>query len=292
MDENESDDLALGSTFPLPPLHHAKFTDHNLRLLALLTSARASSSSSSSLPSPSSSSDLKGKQREILKGEEDIPDWDLEVELKEPRVDWIEEKGEYEVFGATYFIPQRIPDVEGMGVKRLIPADTSDPKPHLLTLLHSLLHTNLLLLSALTNPPPLPPQSEEEEQNYQTVAGPYVARMADIGVNMMAGVNALRGVQARATLEQMMTSQLERRREETKEIKRKCSELAQTLATLRQSLPSPPSISMEVDAAPAIPVPPPTTSNRLEPSSELATSEKSRTRIEREQGLWASLDEI
>lgn len=44
-------------------------------------------------------------------------------------------------------------------------------------------------------------------------------------------------------------------------ILRKCSELAQTLATLRQSLPSPPSISMEVDAAPAIPVPPPTTSN-------------------------------
>jgi len=103
MDGDDTEDVALGSAFPLPPPHHAKFTAHNLRLLGLLTSAGASSSSSS-FPSPSPSSDPKGKQREILKDEEDVPEWDLEVELKEPRVDWIEENGQYEVFGSTYFV--------------------------------------------------------------------------------------------------------------------------------------------------------------------------------------------
>jgi len=107
MDEDESENIALGSAFPLPPPHHAKFTAHNLRLLGLLTSAEASSSSS--FPSSSSPSSAKGKQREILKDEEDVPDWDLEIELKEPRVDWIEEDGQYEVFGATYFVSSTFP---------------------------------------------------------------------------------------------------------------------------------------------------------------------------------------
>lgn len=107
-------------------------------------------------------------------------------------------------------------------MKRLVPADTSgscgspfsfplalrpegllrlnlpvlpDVKPHLITLLHSFLHTNLLLLAAITHPPPPLLSEDYEEQRQQSVAAPYVERMTEIGVNMMAAVNALRGAQ-------------------------------------------------------------------------------------------------
>lgn len=100
-DQDPEEDLTLGATFPPPPSHHLKFTDHNLRLLALLTNGQASPSASSSSPTPF---DPKGKQREILKDEEDVPDWDLQVELTAPRVDWIEAGGEYEMYGSTYFV--------------------------------------------------------------------------------------------------------------------------------------------------------------------------------------------
>jgi mediator of RNA polymerase II transcription subunit 7 len=95
------DDEALenASTFPPPPPHHIKFTSHNLRLLSLLQQHDATSTSS---PQLTSSADYKGKQREVLLEEEDVPDWDLRQELLPPRVDWIVEDGGYEAFG-DYF---------------------------------------------------------------------------------------------------------------------------------------------------------------------------------------------
>jgi mediator of RNA polymerase II transcription subunit 7 len=100
------DDEALenSSTFPPPPPHHLNFTSHNLRLLSLLQQHDAASTSS---PSPAAAADYKGKQREVLSEEEDVPDWDLNQELLPPRVDWIVEDGGYEAFG-DYF-PVRPP---------------------------------------------------------------------------------------------------------------------------------------------------------------------------------------
>lgn len=109
--EEDQDNTVIGSTFPPPPPHHLKFTSHNLRLLALLQAA------STSPASPST--DRKGKQREILADESDVPEWDLETELVPPRVDWVEEDGGYECYGAFY--PVSPSSTSGRGVHPPLP---------------------------------------------------------------------------------------------------------------------------------------------------------------------------
>lgn len=238
MDE-DVDQTVVSSTFPPPPPHHANFTARNLALLALLRErVRPTGEGTDSVALS------KGKQREILADQDDLPDWDLVAELTPPRVDWIEESGGYESFGEYFFVspqlpvgswapshlptsqaeyraspsqvPAKRPTVEGFGVTRLMPDDPpgpstrlarspsllnlrspsyiillvhfTDPKAHLQTLLHTLLHTYLIMLKALTRPPPSP-------LAFEPIAKPYVDRMAEVGVNMMAGVNALRETQ-------------------------------------------------------------------------------------------------
>lgn len=95
----DEETLEVASTFPHPPPRHLNFTPHNLRLLSLLQQHDAASRSPA--PDPSSA-DYKGKQREVLSEEQDVPEWDLRQELLPPRVDWIIEDGGYEAFG-DYF---------------------------------------------------------------------------------------------------------------------------------------------------------------------------------------------
>ncbi|CDZ98390.1 Transcriptional coactivator [Phaffia rhodozyma] len=228
----EGEDLGLSSTFPQPPAHHLKFTSANLRLLGLLRDH----------PARPLSLD-KGKQREVLlidlesqdqNGERiqepDLPDWDFN-ELEPPKLDWIEKDETYECFGDVFPVNARVPTIEDMGVPRLIPDDVTNMKPHLLSLLHTYLRTTLLLLGALTRPPSVLAGSEDEQT--APVGAPYVERLEQVGVNMMVGVNGLRGVQAQATLEQIMVDQLQRRRSETADAKRKCAELSNKLASLK-----------------------------------------------------------
>jgi hypothetical protein len=107
-------------------------------------------------------------------------------------------------------------------------SSTSDLKAYLQTLLQSHHHTTLLLLRALAHPPPPPPPeftSQEQFDAYNaahgaTVAQPYVARLAEIDVNMMVAVNGLRGEQGEMTVEGMMRAQVERRREETRGVRK------------------------------------------------------------------------
>lgn len=85
----------LRNPFPSPPSHYTRYSDHNLKLLALLRARQhASAGESEQLPSATT-------QVELIKDETDVPEWPLE-ELEKPRVDWILEDGEYVVFGEPW----------------------------------------------------------------------------------------------------------------------------------------------------------------------------------------------
>jgi len=128
----DDDDAAeLRNPFPSPPSHYAKYTSHNLALLALLKQRAPHD------PDPN--------QLEILNDQNDVPDWPL-VQLEKPRVDWILEEPDayYEVFGDRWFVrlnklpnlvnkpnlkytqvKEKIPSLEELGGNQLYPADPS-----------------------------------------------------------------------------------------------------------------------------------------------------------------------
>ncbi len=85
------EDTELRNPFPSPPSHYTKYTTHNLNLLALLGEREPEK------PNPN--------QYDVLKDQQDVPDWPL-VQLEKPRVDWILEEPDayYEVFGDRWFV--------------------------------------------------------------------------------------------------------------------------------------------------------------------------------------------
>lgn len=87
----DDEDTELRNPYPSPPSHYAKYTSHNLHLLALLHDRAADPQNSN--------------QYEILSDQSDIPDWSL-TQLEKPRVDWIldEEEPYYDVFGDRWFV--------------------------------------------------------------------------------------------------------------------------------------------------------------------------------------------
>lgn len=87
-DEQETE---LRNPFPSPPSHYMNYTNHNLKLLALLRER---------VPEIENS-DIN--QRDVLSDQNDVPDWSL-TQLEKPRVDWILEEGHYNVFGDTWFV--------------------------------------------------------------------------------------------------------------------------------------------------------------------------------------------
>lgn len=91
----EDEEAELRNPFPSPPSHYQKYTTHNLHLLSLLKSRVPAKNEDE--PEP------ERDQREVLADEKDVPDWPL-TQLEKPRVDWILEEGEYNVFGDTWFV--------------------------------------------------------------------------------------------------------------------------------------------------------------------------------------------
>ena len=85
------EDTELRNPFPSPPSHYTKYTTNNLNLLALLREREPEK------PNPN--------QYDVLKDQQDVPDWPL-VQLEKPRVDWILEEPDayYEVFGDRWFV--------------------------------------------------------------------------------------------------------------------------------------------------------------------------------------------
>jgi mediator of RNA polymerase II transcription subunit 7 len=91
MDDEEAE---LRNPFPAPPALYARYTQHNLDLLALLRE-RIQDSNIDDV-------DL-AKQDEILVDQQDLPDWPL-AQLEKPRADWIVQDGFYNVYGDTWFV--------------------------------------------------------------------------------------------------------------------------------------------------------------------------------------------
>ena len=84
----EDQEAELRNPFPSPPSHYQNYSSHNLSLLSLLKERQNEENKYTS-------------QQELLKDQEDVPDWPL-TQLEKPRVDWIVEDGSYTVFGDTW----------------------------------------------------------------------------------------------------------------------------------------------------------------------------------------------
>ncbi|KAF8973604.1 MED7 protein-domain-containing protein [Flammula alnicola] len=212
----DEDTTELRNPFPSPPSHYTKYTTHNLNLLALLREREPQ------IPNPN--------QYEVLKDQNDVPDWPL-IQLEKPRVDWILDEPEayYDVFGDRWFVKEKIPSLAELGGNQLYPADpTIDRRPALRSVLRSLLVTYSSLTGSLLAPPPTSPEVPPEWQR-------YVEWITVLSQNLMAAANDLRPVQARGNLESMMRRQLELRREETKTLHQKCDTLSAKLGELRAS---------------------------------------------------------
>ena len=84
----EDQEAELRNPFPSPPSHYQNYSSHNLNLLSHLKERQNEENKYTS-------------QQELLKDQEDVPDWPL-TQLEKPRVDWIVEDGSYTVFGDTW----------------------------------------------------------------------------------------------------------------------------------------------------------------------------------------------
>ncbi|KAF8710823.1 RNA polymerase II transcription subunit 19, partial [Rhizoctonia solani] len=227
----------IQSTFPTPPAHYVRYTSSNLQLLSQLKTKLGSDApsyhpASDDLPYP----DVQAirQQHNLLSDARGVPDWDL-LELQPPRVDWIVEEGGYSTFGEQWSIPERQPTVEEIGVRQLYPADPNvDRRPYLQQLLHTLLHNHFEMLGALLEAPPIPTQADPEP----TPAWLRLTEWTEIaGVNMIMAVNDLRSLQARATLEGMMETQVRNRRDDARAINERCDAIEAMLEKLKdQSL--------------------------------------------------------
>lgn len=95
MDDEEETELR--NPFPSPPSHYSNYASHNLKLLSLLRVREAGELS-----------DTQNDQKQVLADQNDVPDWPLK-QLEKPRVDWIVEEGQYNVFGDTWFVSALLP---------------------------------------------------------------------------------------------------------------------------------------------------------------------------------------
>ncbi|WVQ97660.1 hypothetical protein IAU59_004774 [Kwoniella sp. CBS 9459] len=156
----------------------------------------------------------------------------LREKLEKPRADWVEEDGRWMCFGQMYTTEPVIPTAESIGLPPLLDSSLP-PQESLPPLLHSFLHTLLLLLDALTNSARTP--DELFHAGWAHEGDQYIQHLTNLSANMMVASNQLRGVQSEATLVMMMEKELEERKKQTEALRRKCREIAAGIQVLRQS---------------------------------------------------------
>ncbi|KZW03574.1 hypothetical protein EXIGLDRAFT_758922 [Exidia glandulosa HHB12029] len=219
MDDDELEG-ELRNPFPSPPSHYTRFTSQNLKLLSLLKTRVENGDAAPD-----------DRQTTVLADQKDVPDWDLRL-LEPPRVDWMLEDGEYSAFGDTWKLKEEVESLAKAGGTQLFPEDPSvDRRPHLKSILRTLLSSYTQLLDAVVQPPPTTSMGGDAAvPEWQA----HLQWMHTMGQNLMAAANELRPAQARVNLEGMMRRQVELRREETKMIHEKCDTLERTLAALQQ----------------------------------------------------------
>jgi mediator of RNA polymerase II transcription subunit 7 len=182
--QEEANVPITNTLFPPPPDFYKAYTDDNLRRSLQLrggpsftSKARAGAATASEVDVDvdglaASDAELNDEQRQELTG--------LRALLDKPRADWVREEGKWMSFGEIYTVgshirmfpkpclvhdsPQtepKIPTAESIGLPRFVDPD-EEPQTSFPPLLHSFLHTLLLLLDVLTNTARIPGELEEK----------------------------------------------------------------------------------------------------------------------------------
>ncbi|KDN45065.1 hypothetical protein K437DRAFT_263020 [Tilletiaria anomala UBC 951] len=176
--------------------------------------------------------------------EDPLPDFDLQLELQPPRLDWIEEEGDYFCFSERWPIHERLlPLSAHPGMIQLYPEGSIDRKATLHTLLRTLLATYFKLITILQSPPrdylaSVPDPHAPPSQIWKSEMLDLSAFIRTTTINMQHLLNEMRPAQAVEGLRELMKEQLERRRQETSAIRSKCTEVHANIAAMRVALSS------------------------------------------------------
>ncbi|RSH92055.1 Mediator of RNA polymerase II transcription subunit 7 [Saitozyma podzolica] len=219
--------------FPPPPDFYKAYADDNLRRsLELRGGPSNTSKARAGAAAASGNVDVDGLAAPDfdLNDEQRLELTELRALLDKPRADWVSEEGRWMSFGEIYTTEPKIPTAESIGLPRFVDPD-EEPQTSFPPLLHSFLHTLLLLLDVLTNTARIP--GELEEKGWAHEGDQYIQHMTNLAATLMVSANQLRGVQAEATLVLLMERQLAIRREQTAALQDKCKAIASRLKELK-----------------------------------------------------------
>ncbi|OXB34070.1 hypothetical protein J007_06234 [Cryptococcus neoformans] len=241
--------------FPPPPPYFQAFTDEAIERYEALTRkslfVNDPEGKSKEKEKKSDDKDMSVDSRiEDLTEEEQNEKLELEGKLGKPRADWINEDGRWMCFGTMYTVSISnfvlcgnytvlistlktepvIPTAQSIGLPSFIdPA--AEPQESLPPLLHSFLHTLLLLLDTLTMTARTP--NELAAAGWASEGDQYIQHLTNLSANMMVASNQLRSAQSEATLVLLMEKELEERKKQTEKLRSKCKEIASGIRALK-----------------------------------------------------------
>ncbi|OXG11211.1 hypothetical protein C366_06250 [Cryptococcus neoformans Tu401-1] len=241
--------------FPPPPPYFQAFTDEAIERYEALTGkslfVNDPKGKSKEKEKNSDDKDMSVDSRiEDLTEEEQNEKLELEGKLGKPRADWINEDGRWMCFGTMYTVSISnfvlcdnytvlistlktepvIPTAQSIGLLPFIdPA--AEPQESLPPLLHSFLHTLLLLLDTLTMTARTP--NELAAAGWASEGDQYIQHLTNLSANMMVASNQLRSAQSEATLVLLMEKELEERKKQTEKLRSKCKEIASGIRALK-----------------------------------------------------------
>ncbi|OWT35997.1 hypothetical protein J008_06336 [Cryptococcus neoformans] len=241
--------------FPPPPPYFQAFTDEAIERYEALTGkslfVNDPKGKSKEKEKNSDDKDMSVDSRiEDLTEEEQNEKLELEGKLGKPRADWINEDGRWMCFGTMYTVSISnfvlcdnytvlistlktepvIPTAQSIGLPPFIdPA--AEPQESLPPLLHSFLHTLLLLLDTLTMTARTP--NELAAAGWASEGDQYIQHLTNLSANMMVASNQLRSAQSEATLVLLMEKELEERKKQTEKLRSKCKEIASGIRALK-----------------------------------------------------------
>ncbi|WVF70240.1 hypothetical protein IAT40_005029 [Kwoniella sp. CBS 6097] len=226
--------------FPPPPPYFQAYTQANLDQYKEITGRPLFSSSKDKGKGRVNGADEEDQRTDVDQNREAGPSVRVDSEegraivekLEKPRANWIEEDGRWMCFGQMYTTEPVIPTAESIGLPPLLDSSLP-PQESLPPLLHSFLHTLLLLLDALTNSARTP--DELFHAGWAHEGDQYIQHLTNLSANMMVASNQLRGIQSEATLVMMMEKELEERKKQTELLRKKCREIAAGIKVLRKA---------------------------------------------------------
>ncbi|XAO27141.1 hypothetical protein I312_105983 [Cryptococcus bacillisporus CA1280] len=221
--------------FPPPPPYFQAFTDEAIERYEALTGkpllVNGQRDKSKGEKENQDDRDIRMDIRmEDLTEEEQNEKLELERTLGRPRADWVIEDGRWMCFGTMYTTEPVIPTAQSIGLPPFVdPA--AEPQESLPPLLHSFLHTLLLLLDTLTMTARTP--NELAAAGWASEGDQYIQHLTNLSANMMVASNQLRSAQSEATLVLLMEKELEERRKQTEKLRSKCKEIASGIRALK-----------------------------------------------------------